>query len=123
VFRQQKTLNETRINLYSLLALPVLLYGGENWIIKATDARRITAAERKYVRITARYTGTNHKTNTKIAKELNITTALGKTQDYKRNWIQHVNRMLRNGLPRIIKYYTPKGTRNQGRPVKRLVGV
>jgi hypothetical protein len=79
--------------------------------MKARDARRITAAEMKYMRITAGYTWTDHKTDTEIAKELNITTVLDKTQDYKRNWIQHVNRLRRNKLHRIrvIKKYTPKG--------------
>ena len=50
VFRpQKKTLKETRIKLYNTLALPVLLYGSETWTIKASDARRITAAETKYM--------------------------------------------------------------------------
>ena len=48
-FRPQKTLKKTRIKLYNTLALPVLLYGSETWTIKARDARRITAAEMKYV--------------------------------------------------------------------------
>jgi hypothetical protein len=38
-----------------------------------------------------------------------------KIQNYKRNCIQHVNRIPRNRLPRLIKKYTPKGSRNQGR--------
>jgi hypothetical protein len=72
--------------------------------------------------ITAGYTWTRHKTNTEIAKELNITPLLDKMQDYKRNWIQYVNRMPRNRLPRLIKKTTPpKGRRNQGRPLKRLL--
>jgi hypothetical protein len=59
MFRQQKTLKKTRIKLYNILALPALLHGSENWTIKATDARRrITAAEMKYMRKTARYTWT-----------------------------------------------------------------
>jgi hypothetical protein len=37
------------------------------------------------------------------AKELNITPVLDKIQEYKKNWIQHVNRMPRNRLPRLIK--------------------
>jgi hypothetical protein len=51
----------------------------------------------KYMR-TAEYTWTDHKTNTDIAKELNITPVLDKIQDYKRNWIQHVNRMPRKTI-------------------------
>ena len=53
VFRPQKTLKKTRIKLYNTLALPVLLYGSETWTVKARDARRITAAEMKYMRRTA----------------------------------------------------------------------
>jgi hypothetical protein len=49
VFRPQKTLKQTRIKLYNTLALPVLLYDNETWTIKARDARRITAAETKYM--------------------------------------------------------------------------
>jgi len=40
------------------------------WTIKASDARRITAAEMKYTRRTAGYTWTDYKTNEQIAKEL-----------------------------------------------------
>jgi hypothetical protein len=43
----------------------------EIWTIKARDARRITAADMKYMRRTAGYTWTDHKTNTEIAKEYN----------------------------------------------------
>jgi hypothetical protein len=56
VFRPQKPLKKTRTKLYSTLALPALLYGSETWTIKAREARRITAAEVKYMRITAGYT-------------------------------------------------------------------
>jgi hypothetical protein len=35
------------------------------------------------------------------------------------NWIQYVNRMLRNRLPRVMKHYSPIGRRNHGRPLKR----
>jgi hypothetical protein len=39
------------------------------------------------MRRTAGYTWTDYKTNTEIAKELNITPVLDKMQDYRRNWI------------------------------------
>jgi hypothetical protein len=48
------------------------------------------------------------KTNKEIATELNITSVLDKIQDYKRNLIQHVNRMSRNRLPRLIKNQHPQ---------------
>jgi hypothetical protein len=81
VFRPKETLQKTIIKLYNTLAVQTLLYGSENWTIKARDARRITAAEMKYTRRTAEYTWTDHKTNTEIANELNITSVLDKIQD------------------------------------------
>ena len=62
---------------------PVLLYGSETWTVKARDARRITAAEMKYMRRTAGYTRTYYKTNTQIANELKLTPVLDKLLEYK----------------------------------------
>jgi len=59
------------------LALPVLLYGSETWTIKASDARKITAAETKYKRSTAGYAWTDYKINAKNCKELKITPIFG----------------------------------------------
>jgi len=73
------------------------------------------------MRRTAGYTPTDYKTNTQIAKELKITPILDKLLEYKRNWIQHVNRMPRNRLPRVMKHYSATGRRNHGRPLKRLL--
>jgi hypothetical protein len=107
----------TRIKLNNTLALPVLLYGSKTWTIKARDARRITAAEMKYTR-TAGYIWTDYRTNTQIVKELKITPILDKLLEYKRNWIQHVNRMPCNILPRVMKHYSPTG-----RPLKRFLNT
>jgi hypothetical protein len=55
MFISQQTLKKTR-TLYNSLAPPPLLYGSENYTIKARDARRITAAEMIYMKQTAGYT-------------------------------------------------------------------
>jgi len=71
VLKTQETLKKTRIKLHNTLALPVLLYGSETWNVKASDARRITAAEMKYMRRTAGYTWDrlhNKCTNCKVVK-------------------------------------------------------
>jgi hypothetical protein len=75
----------------------------------------------KYTRRTAGYFWTDYKTNLQIAKELKITPIFDKLLEYKSNWIQHVNRMPRNRLLRIMKHYSPTGRRNHGRPLKRLL--
>ena len=97
-----------------------MLYDSATWTIKASDVRRITAAEMKYMRRTAGYNRIDYKTNTQIAKELKITPILDKLLEYKRKYIQHANRMPRNRLPRVMKHYSPTGRRNHGRPLKRI---
>jgi len=64
-----------------------LLYSGENCIIKARDARRITAAEIKYVRNTAGYTWTDCKTNTEIAKENKCNPSSGQNTGIKKKLV------------------------------------
>jgi hypothetical protein len=117
----KKTIKKTKIKSCNILALPVLLYDSGTWTIKARDARRITAAEMKYIKRAARYTLADYKTNLQITKELKITLILDKLLEYKGNWIQHVNRMPHNKLPRVMKLSYPNGRRNHGRPLKRLV--
>jgi len=73
------------------------------------------------VQVSLPYNKTYYKTNAQIAKELKITPILDKLLEYKLNRIQHVNRMPRNRLPRIMKRYSPTGRRNHGRPLKRLL--
>jgi len=98
-----------------------LLCRSETGTIKAIDARRITAAEMKYMRRTAGYIWTDYKTNAQITKELKITPILDNLLEYYRSWTHHVNRMSRNRLPRVMKHYCPTGRRNYGRPLKRLL--
>jgi hypothetical protein len=94
-FKQQKTLKKTRIKLYNILALPALLHDSENWTIKARDARRqIKAAETKYMRKTAGYTWSCYKWKYRDCKGNEFNASLEKIQDCRRNWMQHVNRML-----------------------------
>jgi hypothetical protein len=52
-------------------------------------------------------------------KGIKITPILDKLLEYNRNWLQHVNRMSCNRLPRVMKHYSPTGRRNHGRPLKR----
>ena len=62
-----------------------------------------------------------YKTNEQFANELKIIQILYKLLEYKRSWLQHVNRMPRNRLPRVMKHYSPTGRRNHGRPLKKLL--
>ena len=71
------------------------------------------------MRKTVGYTCTDYKTNKETAKELNKTQVLDKIQEYRRNWLQHINRMPHDRLLRKLKNYRPTDRRNLERPLKR----
>jgi len=73
----------------------------------------------KLLRPLAGYTLYGHKTNDYIRRELQITGLLDKTDEYRRNWFQHLPRMPKNRIPLKSYYYRPQGRRTIGRPKKR----
>jgi len=75
--RPQKTLKKTRIKLYNTLDSPALLYGSEIWNITARDARRITAAEMKYMRKTAGCSFTDYKNKHRDCKSTKYNPSFG----------------------------------------------
>ena len=74
------------------------------------------------MRTTAGYTWTDHKTNTEIAEELNITTVLDKIQQYRINRLQNVNRTPYNRLLRIIKELQTKRQMEAGEIITETFG-
>ena len=46
----------TQIKFYNVMAVPVLMYGSENWSLNRSDKRKIEAAEMKFLRPMAGYT-------------------------------------------------------------------
>jgi hypothetical protein len=58
--------------------------------MKANDKTRITAAETRFMRKTAKYIWSDYKRNDNIIRELKTEPVMGKMLKYKNNWIQHV---------------------------------
>jgi len=60
-----------------------------------------------------------HKTNDYISRELRVTGILDKIDEYRRNWLLHLQRMPQNRIPLKSYHYRPQGRRTIGRPKKR----
>ena len=91
IFR--KVRKETILKTYNNLVLPTFLYGSENWTLTALQRRRIEAAEIKLLRPLAGYTLYDHKTNDSVRRELQTECILDKIDEYRRNWLLHLQRM------------------------------
>ena len=73
----------------------------------------------KLLRPLAGYTLYDHKTNDYIRRELRITDTLDKIDEYRRNWLSHLQRKPQNRIPLKSYRYRPQGRRTIGRPKKR----
>jgi len=94
-----KRLRKTILKIHNAIILPKFLYGSENWTLTALQRRRIEAAEMKLLRPLAGYNLYDHKTNDYIRCELRITGILDKIDEYRRNWLSHLQRMPQNRIP------------------------
>ena len=117
IFKRVRT--ETILKIYNTLVLPTFLYGSENLTLTALQRRRIEAAEMKLLRPLAGYTLYGHKTNDYVRRELRITGILDKIDEYRRNWLSHLQRMPQNRIPLKSYHHRPQGRRTIGRPKKR----
>jgi hypothetical protein len=104
---------QTRLRICNTLVIPILLCGSEAWTLKEQDKSRITAAEMKFMRKTAKYTWQDHRRDQDITEELKMQPVMEKINNYKNNWIQHFRRMDRPRLPHAILKYQPAGRRDQ----------
>ena len=86
---------------------------------KIGQRRRIEAAEMKLLRPLAGYTLYDHKTNDSVGRELQTECILDKIDEYRRNWLLHLQRMPPNRIPLKSHHYRPQGRRTIGTPKRR----
>jgi hypothetical protein len=107
------------LKLYNTLVLPTFLYGSEHWTLTVSQRRRIQAAEMKLLSPLAGHTVNYHKTNDSTRCELQSGCTMDRTDEYRRNWLLHLQRMPQNRIPLKSYRYSPQGKRTFGRPKKR----
>jgi hypothetical protein len=78
---------------------------------------------RTYVQMTTkarkRTKNSDHKTNDSIRHELQTDNILDKIDEYRRNWLLHLQRIPQNRIPLILYHYSPQEKGTIGRPKKR----
>ena len=67
------------------MAVPVLMYGSENWSLNRSDKRKIEAAEMRFLRPMAGYT-LWYKKSSDVREQLGIFNINDKLTQYKINW-------------------------------------
>jgi len=81
---------------------------------------RLEAAQMKFLRHLLGITKLDkEKKDTSIRRKTGAQSIVKEIEQYQQKWLQHVQRMDKNRLPRQALHYRPNGQRNIGRPRKR----
>ncbi|KAJ4449322.1 hypothetical protein ANN_00720 [Periplaneta americana] len=91
----------------------------ESWTLRKDQECRIVASEMKFLRYVAGYTLIDKKRNEDIRKELKMERLIEMINNYRTNWIQHVDRLPETRITKAALQYMPRGRRTLGRPRKR----
>jgi len=117
-FGKQMT-KETKLRIHNMTAKAALKFGSEVWVLKKRDEQRLEAAQMKFLRHLLGITKLDKEKNQSIRKKTGVQNIVKEIKQYQQKWLQHVQRMGTNRLPKQALRYRPKGRRNLGRPRKR----
>ena len=110
---------ETKLRIHNITAKTTLKFGSEVWVLKKREEQHLEAAQMKFLRHLLGITKLDKETNQCIRGKAGTQSIVKEIKQYQKKWLQHVQRMDTNTLPKQALQYRPKGRRNTGRPRKR----
>ena len=100
-------------------SLPALKFGNEAWVLKKREEQRLEPVQTKFLRHLLGIKKLDKEKNQCIREKTGAQNIVQEIKQYQKKWLQHVQRMDRNRLPRQALKYRPEGRRNIGQPKKR----
>ena len=94
-------------------------FGSEAWVLKKREEQRLEAAQMKFLRHLLGITKLDKEKNQCIRQKNGSTEHSRENKTVPEKWLQHVQRMDTNRLPKQAPQYKPKRRRNIGRLRKR----
>ena len=110
---------ETKLRIHNITAKAALKFGNEVWVLRKREEQRLEAAQMKFLRHLLGITKSDKEKNQCIREKTGAQNIVEEIKEYQKKWLQHVQRMDRNRIPKQALRYRPKGRRNIGRPKKR----
>ncbi|KAJ4444085.1 hypothetical protein ANN_05874 [Periplaneta americana] len=87
----------------------------------AVRGRQLQVASTYAGHLSAGYTKWDHKRNEDVMEELQLEPVINHVKHYQNNRINHLHRMHRDRIPKVMLHYRPNGKRSLGRPKKRWI--
>ena len=99
---------ETKLRIHNITAKAELKFGSEAWVLKKREEQRLAAAQMKFLRHLLGITRLDKEIINVLGKKLEQIT-VKEIKEYQEKWLQHVQRMDTNRLPKQALQYKPKG--------------
>jgi len=110
---------ETKLRSHNITAKAALQFGSEAWVLKKREEQRLEAAQMKFLRHLLGTTKLDKEKYQCIRQKTGALNIVNEIKQYQEKWLQHVQRVDTNRLPKQALQYKPKGRRNIARPRKR----
>ena len=93
-----------------MTAKAVLKFGSEVWVLKKRDEQRLEAAQMKFLRHLLGITKLDKEKNQSIRKITKAQNIVKEIKQHQQMWLQHVQRMGTDRLPKWLQYVQRMGT-------------
>jgi hypothetical protein len=110
---------DTKLKIHSITAKVALKFGSESWVLKKRDEQRLEAAQMKFLRHLLGITKSDRERNQAVREKLGAQNRVLEIKQCQREWLQHIQRMDRDRIPKQALKYRPRGRRSIGHPRKR----
>jgi len=110
---------ETKLRFHNITAKAALKFESEAWVLKKRWEQRLEAAQMKFLRHLLEITKLDKEKNQCIRGKTRAKNIVKEIKQYQKKWLQDVQRMDTNRLPKQVLQYKPKGRSIIGRPRKR----
>jgi len=99
---------ETKLRMHDMTAKAALKFGSEAWVLKKREEQRLEAAQMKFLRHLLVITKLDKEKNQCIRQKTGAQNIPKEIKQYQEKWLQHVQRMDTNRLPKQALQYKPK---------------
>jgi len=110
---------DTNLRIHKITAKAALKFGCEAWVLKKREEHPLEEAQMKFLRHLLGITKLDKEKNLCIRGKTGAQNIVKEIKQYQEKWLQHVQRMDTNRLPKKALQYKPKGRKTIGRSRKR----
>ena len=113
---------ETKLRIHNITAKAALKFGSEAWVLKKREEKHLEAAEMKFLRHLLGITKIDKKKIQCVRKKAGAQNIVKEIKQYQEKWLQHVQRMDTNRLPKQALQYKPKRAKKYGTTEEEMEG-